>query len=558
MARFAPKALPDVCALPVSHERGLLVGSLAVAGLLHGAGLLAACATPVDTAQVEAERMGLARRYLAASAERHGEGIPADSTAAASAPHGTEGGTGTRAKGEEGSMGAASRADGASLSGFGASRIGTIGHGPGGPAHAPRGPRVVGGTPIIGGGAAELGMIGILHAGGGSGGLATSRIDGAEGWAGPQQQRTNVGAGEWDDNANYREFGRFLAAASGSGMHALDVRDRQFLVVRDVAGKPIPSCDVSVAGAQGGSISLRTMASGRALFFPHAFPTGAGLSGSHFSAYARCGGNAMSAEFALADDGVVELRGKEPRADEAFTVDVGFALDTTGSMHEEIDAVKATLRTVAQSLDGVSLRVGLVEYRDKGDEFVTRVYPMEADVSHFAAAVSRLSAAGGGDTPEAMPQGFHDALTGLEWRPNATARLLFVIGDAPPHLETRDGPDYADDARLAARMGVQVHGIAASGMDAAGQVVFRQISQFTGGTEMFVLRGGAGPQSAGGGDPLASCGGTQRQYRSGNLAALVIGKVTAARRAMNANPTSIAGRGKDESAKPCGERLAQR
>src|SRR6185436_15521622 len=98
--------------------------------------------------------------------------------------------------------------------------------------------------------------------------------------------------------------------------------------------------------------------------------------------------------------------------------------------------------------------------------------------------------------------------------------------DAPPHLDYPNDFDYAVDMKAAAHHGIQVFTVAASGMDDLGQVVFRQIAQYTGATNLFVLRGGAGAQSAGGGDPKSSCGGTQTAFLSGNLDALIFQKVT--------------------------------
>jgi hypothetical protein len=97
--------------------------------------------------------------------------------------------------------------------------------------------------------------------------------------------------------------------------------------------------------------------------------------------------------------------------------------------------------------------------------------------------------------------------------------------------------------------------VSASGMDDTGQIVMRQMAQFTGGSNMFVLRGGAGPQSSGGGDPESSCGGTHTEYASGNLDQLILHKVRGELAAVDADPRLIPGRGKDENAKPCAERL---
>ena len=92
---------------------------------------------------------------------------------------------------------------------------------------------------------------------------------------------------------------------------------------------------------------------------------------------------------------------------------------------------------------------------------------------------------------------------------NAGYQLAFLVGDAPPHLDYAEDADYAVEMRSAAHRGIQMFTVAASGMDPLGQAVWRQIAQYTQATNLFVLRGGAGPQSTGGGDPASSCGGTQ-------------------------------------------------
>ena len=50
--------------------------------------------------------------------------------------------------------------------------------------------------------------------------------------AAPPANFSGVKAGEWDDNANYREFQKYLGAEQVA-FHPVDVRDRRFLVVRD-------------------------------------------------------------------------------------------------------------------------------------------------------------------------------------------------------------------------------------------------------------------------------------------------------------------------------------
>ncbi|APR87861.1 Hypothetical protein A7982_13210 [Minicystis rosea] len=365
----------------------------------------------------------------------------------------------------------------------------------------------------------------------------------------------SVKAGEWDDNANYREFQRWLGTEQRHAFHRVDVRDRQFIVVRDAEGKAVPRCQVSIIDERGHKVSLTTTASGRAILFPRA----EGLVGNDFAAATICQNGTASARFSIAQsDGVVDLKLNAKRALPATRdVDVAFILDTTGSMSEEIAAVKSTLQKVAAALSNANarVRIGLVEYKDRSDPFVTKVYPMTTDVGAFSRQVASIEASGGGDTPESMNEGVHVGLTGLRWSDTAVARLAFVIADAPPHLDYPNDFDYAADMREAAHKGIQLFTVAASGMDELGQVVMRQMAQYTGATNLFVLRGGAGPQSTGGGDPKSSCGGTQTQYASGNLDALIVQKITRELRGLDRDPLRIPGLRTDENAKPCHERL---
>jgi hypothetical protein len=180
---------------------------------------------------------------------------------------------------------------------------------------------------------------------------------------------------------------------------------------------------------------------------------------------------------------------------------------------------------------------------------------MTRDVRGFLERVRGVQASGGGDLPEDMNEGMRVAVDQMAWSDRSVARMVFVIADAPPHLDYQQSVSYAQTARKANHEGVVVHTVAASGMDDVGQSVFRQMAQLTGGSSMFVLRGGAGPASSGGGDPTSSCGGTQQSFRSGDLHSLVTNKVFAALSAVNGDPLRIAGLNEDEDAKPCDRRI---
>ncbi len=364
---------------------------------------------------------------------------------------------------------------------------------------------------------------------------------------------SGVQAGEWDDNANYRDYLKWLKETE-RGIAKLDISERQFVVVRDKDGKSVPNCPVTIRGTKG-STTLLTSTAGRVLVFPKAFKLGDQLTAS-----TTCAGSQVAHSLGGKLDDITELSLTTSRVLPAQrAIDLAFVLDTTGSMSEEIDAVKATIHAVAKQLstDQTSVRIGLVEYKDRSDDTVARVFPFSSDLAAFSRKISGLTANGGGDLPEDMHAGLNAALDKLQWRSTAVTRMVIVIADAPPHLDYQ-GPHYGDAAMRAAKSGIKLYTVSASGMDTTGQIVMRQMAQFTGAANLFVLRGGAGPQSVGGGDPKSSCGGTQEQYASGNLDRLVLSKIKRELAALDGDPLAIPGIGKDESAKPCNQRIAAR
>lgn len=125
-------------------------------------------------------------------------------------------------------------------------------------------------------------------------------------------------------------------------------------------------------------------------------------------------------------------------------VDIVFALDTTSSMSGMIDAAKANIwdlaRKAQEGQPTPELRVGLVAYRDQGDEYVTRTLDLTPDLDRIYASLTDLTAGGGGDGPEHVLRGLHDAIADESWSSDPGAvKLLYLVGDAPPHLDYHDG-----------------------------------------------------------------------------------------------------------------------
>jgi len=118
-------------------------------------------------------------------------------------------------------------------------------------------------------------------------------------------------------------------------------------------------------------------------------------------------------------------------------LDLVFVLDTTGSMRQEIRDLQASLIGIVRVLARLAgtLQVGLVAFKDHGEEYLTLAFPLRAMTEGNAAAlvdfVDRLSADGGGDDPEPVDEALRIVLN-MPWRAGAQGKII-VIGDAPVH-----------------------------------------------------------------------------------------------------------------------------
>jgi hypothetical protein len=145
-------------------------------------------------------------------------------------------------------------------------------------------------------------------------------------------------------------------------------------------------------------------------------------------------------------------------------VEAVFVLDTTGSMGGLIQAAKDKIWSIASTLAAAQpapiVRMGLVAYRDRGDDYVTRVLDLSPDLDRLQAELFQLQAQGGGDGPESVNQAVHEAVTRIGWsRDPAVYRVVFLVGDAPPHMDYANDVPYPETLAEAARRGIRVNAI---------------------------------------------------------------------------------------------------
>ena len=179
-------------------------------------------------------------------------------------------------------------------------------------------------------------------------------------------------------------------------------------------------------------------------------------------------------------DGVVQ-----PIATTSPRIEVAFVLDTTGSMAGLIEGAKQKVWSIANRMASGQpqphVRIGLVGYRDRGDQYVTTRLDLTDDIDRVYERLMAFRADGGGDTPESVNQALHEAVSKFDWTPgDEVYRVIFLVGDAPPHLDYADDVSYVESVRLASQHRIAVNTIQCGSM-ADTTPIWREIASLGGG-----------------------------------------------------------------------------
>jgi Mg-chelatase subunit ChlD len=151
-------------------------------------------------------------------------------------------------------------------------------------------------------------------------------------------------------------------------------------------------------------------------------------------------------------------------ASPAPRVEVVFCLDTTGSMKGLLDRAKEKIWSISNAIAGAKpspeVKIGLVAFRDRGDDYITKVFDLTDDLDEIHARLKEFKAAGGGDIPESVNEALDVAVNKIKWSTDDdTLRILFLVGDAPPHMDYPDDVKYPVTCKKACEKGIVINTI---------------------------------------------------------------------------------------------------
>ena len=293
-------------------------------------------------------------------------------------------------------------------------------------------------------------------------------------------QSGTLTAGSFDDNLNPWVFDRFVEQVRShpdlSQLASAFAGQRTVLRVQDSQGRPIGNADVEIDGKQ-----MRTGTDGKVVWV-------SGWDGGR-QAQGKATIQHGNAKTTISINDQIEqlVTLKDTRGSLPDKLDVALVIDATGSMGDEMEYLKVEIRDIAEAIEdhfpGVDQRFALVVYRDEGDSYVTKTFDFTGNLDNFQRDLGSQSAGGGGDYPEAMDAAM-EATSKLSWRKGDTARVTFLVADAPPHANDFDDTfEAVDDLR---EMGVTVYPVASSGVAGEAEFAMRTTALLTGGEYLFL------------------------------------------------------------------------
>ncbi|MFO1066070.1 MAG: vWA domain-containing protein [Pirellulales bacterium] len=202
----------------------------------------------------------------------------------------------------------------------------------------------------------------------------------------------------------------------------------------------------------------------------------------------------VEADRAGDDAGVKEVVHANAEKSVSPKIDVVFVLDTTGSMsgliHAAQEKIWAIANTISKAEGKPSIRMGLVGYRDLGDEYVTVHTGLSEDIDAMYRDLMGYKADGGGDLPESVNQALNEAVGKMSWREGADVyRVIFLVGDAPPHMYYQDDVKYAQSCESAKARGIFINSIQCGRLQET-KLVWNEIAELAAGTYAAIPQSG--------------------------------------------------------------------
>ncbi len=304
-----------------------------------------------------------------------------------------------------------------------------------------------------------------------------------------QGQSGIVTAGEWNDLENWKFWGNLLNEKDFSKMPSywgIYTNNRlSFFVHND--NNPVINARVELVRNKSVVWTAKTDNRGYAELWIGMFQKEAATDLSKF--ILKIDGKKYDHKLSLIKDGVNDIN-LNNQSGNSNRVEISFIVDATGSMGDELEFLKADLKNVIDSVkiygSNLNVYISTVFYRDEGDDYIVRKSDFTDDLGATISFINKQSAEGGGDFPEAVHTALNVGINELQWSEKSKTRIAFLLLDAPPHYDKKIIENLHNTLKSAAKKGIKIIPITASGIDKETEFLMRFMSISTNGTYVFI------------------------------------------------------------------------
>ncbi len=302
-----------------------------------------------------------------------------------------------------------------------------------------------------------------------------------------------ITASAWNDNENYElwkslffegqtsaENGKFVGLNEEWGLNSLN----RIKVTAKIADDMVANATVICKDDEGNEVfKAKTDAAGVAYVFTDS-ETG--------TIDVFSGNCVVTAEYNDENRDIsVELSEKQTKLN---IIDLMLVIDATGSMGDEMEYLKNELadviNTITKNDSQLEINLAMLFYRDDGDREKFAYYDF-VNVSTQEGLLlqknnlSQQFATGGGDIEEAVDEAIELAVS-KSWSEDSTTKIIFHLLDAPPHNKNVNKQRFVSAVNNAAKKGIRVCPIIASGAELLCEYLMREEAIYTGGTFVFI------------------------------------------------------------------------
>lgn len=282
------------------------------------------------------------------------------------------------------------------------------------------------------------------------------------------------------DNENYEFWNKLISNnQNGKGLfeeyenkYSFNTKNRVRIQVKNAPNVSVEMTD--------GSFATFTDANGYAYLYPEKIEDKYEV----YITYNDVNKDKKKIKATIRNDDVISLTDKTYKND---VIELMFVIDTTGSMGDEINYLKVEIDDVISEIQeknpNTVIKLALLFYRDKGDEYVTRYFDFTQDIQKQKNNLSNQNANGGGDFEEAVYKALGEAVD-KQWSSSSETRVLVHVADAPSH--DNEVKEWNKNVLKLTKKGIKVISVASSGIDKKTEYFFRSQSMITGGCFVYL------------------------------------------------------------------------